>query len=47
MSNEVIRLVDIAKNFDGEEVLNKINLYILKNEFLTLLGPVGAAKPQL
>jgi spermidine/putrescine transport system ATP-binding protein len=44
VSNEVIRLVDIAKNFDGEEVLNKINLYILKNEFLTLLGPSGCGK---
>ncbi|NLT94743.1 MAG: ABC transporter ATP-binding protein [Clostridia bacterium] len=44
MSEEVIRLVDIAKTFDGEEVLNKINLYILKNEFLTLLGPSGCGK---
>lgn len=44
MSEEVIRLVNIAKTFDGEEVLNKINLYILKNEFLTLLGPSGCGK---
>ena len=44
MSEEVIRLVDIAKSYDGEEVLKNINLYILKNEFLTLLGPSGCGK---
>lgn len=44
MREEVIRLVDIAKTFDGEEVLKKINLYILENEFLTLLGPSGCGK---
>lgn len=42
--SEVIRLVDISKSYDGEEVLKNINLYILKNEFLTLLGPSGCGK---
>ncbi|SMB90479.1 ABC transporter [Desulfonispora thiosulfatigenes DSM 11270] len=44
MSEEVIRLVNISKSYDGEEVLKGINLYILKNEFLTLLGPSGCGK---
>lgn len=39
MSEELIRLVNISKEYDGEKVLDQINLYILRNEFLTLLGP--------
>ncbi|MCR4436123.1 MAG: ABC transporter ATP-binding protein [Clostridiales bacterium] len=44
MSEEIIRLVDISKVYDGIKVLNNINLYILRNEFLTLLGPSGCGK---
>jgi len=40
----IIRLVNISKNFDGTEALKDINLYIRKNEFLTLLGPSGCGK---
>ena len=31
-------------SFDGEPVLNNINLYIRDNEFITLLGPSGCGK---
>ncbi len=44
MSDEIIRLVDITKEYDGTEALRGINLYIRKNEFLTLLGPSGCGK---
>ena len=42
--SEVIRLVDVSKSYDGEEVLKNINLYISQKEFLTLLGPSGCGK---
>ncbi|MCL1805263.1 MAG: ABC transporter ATP-binding protein [Clostridiales bacterium] len=40
----MIRLVDVHKEFDGETVLDRINLSIAKNEFVTLLGPSGCGK---
>ena len=44
MSKELIRLVDCVMEFDGEVVLDSINLYINDAEFLTLLGPSGCGK---
>ena len=44
MSKELIRLRDLCMAFDDELVLDHINLYINDSEFLTLLGPVGAAR---
>ena len=44
MSKELIRLVDCVMAFDGEIVLNEINLTIRDREFLTLLGPSGCGK---
>ena len=44
MSKELIRLVDCTMAFDGETVLNSINLTINNQEFLTLLGPSGCGK---
>ena len=44
MSKELIRLAEISKAYDGEVVLNNINLYINDSEFLTLLGPSGCGK---
>ena len=41
MSKELIRLSDCSMAFDGEGVLDGINLYINDKEFLTLLGPSG------
>ncbi len=44
MSKELIRLADISMAYDGEVVLNNMNLYINDSEFLTLLGPSGCGK---
>ena len=44
MNKELINLVDISKSFDGEMVLDELNLNIHENEFLTLLGPSGCGK---
>ena len=44
MAKELIRLVDCHKEFDGEVVLDSINLTIKDKEFLTLLGPSGCGK---
>ena len=40
----LIELKNICKTFDDTEVLKNINLYIDKNEFVTLLGPSGCGK---
>ncbi|MBQ2786075.1 MAG: ABC transporter ATP-binding protein [Oscillospiraceae bacterium] len=44
MSKELIRLRDLTMEFDGERILDSINLYINDKEFLTLLGPSGCGK---
>ena len=44
MTKELIRLADCRMDFDGETVLDSINLYIKDKEFLTLLGPSGCGK---
>ena len=44
MSKELIRLRDLVMEFDGERILDSINLYINDHEFLTLLGPSGCGK---
>ena len=41
---KIIELKNISKAFDGETVLDNINLDIYDNEFLTLLGPSGGGK---
>lgn len=42
--NHLIELTHVCKSFDEAEVLKDINLYIDKNEFVTLLGPSGCGK---
>lgn len=44
MSTKLIDLQNITKSFDGNLVLDDMNLYIRENEFLTLLGPSGCGK---
>ena len=44
MPHELIRLSNLTQVFDGETVLDSINLYINNQEFLTLLGPSGCGK---
>lgn len=41
---KIIELRNITKSFDGETVLDQINLDIYDNEFVTLLGPSGCGK---
>ena len=44
MKTHLIDLININKKFDDEFILKDINLYIEKNEFVTLLGPSGCGK---
>ena len=41
---KLIELKGISKSYDGEKVLDAINLYIRDGEFITLLGPSGCGK---
>lgn len=44
MNKELIQLINISKSFDGQMVLDELNLNIHENEFVTLLGPSGCGK---
>ena len=44
MSQPFIDLQHISKSFDGEPVLDDLNLSIRENSFVTLLGPSGCGK---
>ncbi len=44
MAEKCIELKGITKSFDGQIVLDKMNLDIHENEFVTLLGPSGCGK---
>lgn len=44
MKVPLIRLDGISKSFDGETVLDDLNLAIEENAFVTLLGPSGCGK---
>ena len=40
----IIDLTDVSKSYDGETILDHINLKIHDKEFVTLLGPSGCGK---
>ncbi|GHU69358.1 spermidine/putrescine ABC transporter ATP-binding protein [Clostridia bacterium] len=40
----LIELVDVTKVFDSTTALSRMNLYIRRREFVTLLGPSGCGK---
>lgn len=42
--DSIIELVGLSKAYGSADVLRNINLYILRNEFITLLGPSGCGK---
>ena len=44
MKPTLVDLIHISKGFDGQLVLDDLNLSIHENEFLTLLGPSGCGK---
>ena len=39
MGKKLIQLENITKTYDGNMILDDLNLYVKENEFLTLLGP--------
>ena len=41
---KIIELKDVAKSYDGEVILDHINLDVHEKEFMTLLGPSGCGK---
>jgi spermidine/putrescine transport system ATP-binding protein len=44
MDHILIDLINITKSYDSQVILDKLNLSIRENEFLTLLGPSGCGK---
>lgn len=44
MAEYLVELKEVSKNFQGNQVLENINLQIKHGEFLTLLGPSGCGK---
>lgn len=40
----IIELVNVSKEFDGVSVIDNMNLYVRKGEFVTFLGPSGCGK---
>ncbi len=44
MGKDLIKLEHISKSFDGQLILDDLNLSIYENSFVTLLGPSGCGK---
>ena len=44
---KLIELKGISKSYDGEKIIDSMNLYIRDGEFITLLGPSGCGKTTL
>ncbi len=44
LNKNIISLENIAVSFDGEKILNDINLDIKDKEFVTFLGPSGCGR---
>ena len=42
--NAIVSLRNIAVDYDGERILDKLNLDIMDKEFITFLGPSGCGK---
>ena len=47
MVDKIIDIKNLSKSFGDKKVLEDINLYIRRGEFLTLLGPSGCGKTTL
>ena len=44
VQKKIVQLKNVAKSFDGEIILDHINLDVYEKEFITLLGPSGCGK---
>lgn len=44
VKKKLINFIDISKSYNGNKVLDELNLYVRENEFITLLGPSGCGK---
>lgn len=44
MADHLINLINVSKEYNGTKAIKNINLYVRKNEFITLLGPSGCGK---
>ncbi len=44
MSKNIIDLKNISVSFDGQKIIENMNLYIRDKEFITFLGPSGCGK---
>ena len=47
MTDHIIEISHLSKSFGGKKVLEDINLYVRRGEFITLLGPSGCGKTTL
>ena len=43
-NNRIIEVVNVSKEFDGVSVVENMNFYVRKGEFVTFLGPSGCGK---
>ena len=43
-NKHIIEVVDVRKEFDGVTVVENMNFYVRKGEFVTFLGPSGCGK---
>jgi len=44
MKSKLIELKNITKKYDGNIIIDSLDLYVKENEFMTLLGPSGCGK---
>ena len=47
MGREIVDLKNISFSYNGEPVLEDINLKIMENDFMAIIGPNGGGKTTL